>query len=231
MEEIKHKLEQWKSNLCLNINVVGLLSRNRIAYNHKALFRNWMIRECVCWRTHDLLSQAQLLFEKEHILGSRILIRSAIETMAVLVYLNLKTEQVVDNELNFIEYDQITRKLLLGSRNEPTKHSSINILSVLKHCDIKYPGIVGVYETLSENAHPNYEGICFGYSSVDFTNHEENFSNKWSYMWGEKHSPLMKLVIYVFETEYDDIWPELIKKIENWLEINDFKIQKQYKKT
>lgn len=229
MNEITQKLEQWKSNLCPQIKVGGLLSRNEIAYSHKALFRNWLIRECVCWRMHDLLSQAQLLFEKDHILGSRILIRSAIETIAVLVYLNVKSVQVVDGKLNFIEYDHITRKLLLGSRNESTKYSSINILSVLKHCDKKYPGIASVYETLSENAHPNYEGICFGYSSVDFTNHEENFSNKWSYMWGEKHAPLMKLIIYVFETEYDDIWPESIKKIETWVELNDLKIKKQYK--
>lgn len=225
MNEIVQILNHWQENLCVNIRIGGLLSRNSIAYKWKAPYRNWLIRECVSWRTHDLLSQAQLLFEKNHILGSRILIRCAIETVAILVYLNLKTEQVLTEVLNFHEYSIITSQLLLGSRNHSTKHSSINILSVLKQSDKKYPGIINAYDTLSENAHPNYEGICFGYSSVDFENHEENFSNKWLYMWSNKHEPLMKLVLYIFKTEYDEIWSELIKKLEHWIETNDKKLE------
>jgi hypothetical protein len=221
MHDIITNLKRFESCRCLNIKQGSLISRNEIAYNWKALYRNWLIRECVFWRTHDLLSQAQMLYENTQILGSRILIRSAIETIASLTYLNLKSELVLSGKLNFHEYDQLTRQLLLGTRNHSTKYESINILTVLKQSDKKYPGILEAFQTLSESAHPNYEGLCFGYCSLDRNNSEDIFSNKWQYMWGNKHIPLMKLIMYVLEVEYNERWPELIKRLEQWVEKND----------
>lgn len=230
MHEITSNLKRLESSRCLNIKLGDLVSRNKIAYKWKALYRNWLIRECVFWRTHDLLSQAQILYENSHILGSRILIRSAIETISSLTYLNLKSELVLSEELNFHEYDIVTRKLLIGTRNNTPKYDSISILTLLKQSDKKYPGILKAFKTLSESAHPNYEGLCFGYCSVDYDNYEENFSNKWQYMWGSKHIPLMKLTMYVLEIEYNERWPELIKRLEQWVETNDTFLEKTKEK-
>ncbi len=184
-----------------------------------------MLRECTFWRIHDLLSQAQILFKAQKILGSRILIRSALETLAVLIYLNYLTEKVIEEKQDFHEFSLITSRLLIGSRDKSTKHTSINILTVLKHSDKKYPGINNVFSTLSESTHPNWEGICYGYSRVDFENHENNFSNNWSEMWSNKHESLMKFVIKVFEHEYNELWPNLIKRLENWVENNDTNLE------
>ena len=221
MNEINKILHQWEKSRCENISLAGLISRNNIAYKWKAPYRSFLLRECVFWRIHDLLSQAHMLFECQKILGSRILIRSAIETVAVLIYLNLMTEKVLAGTVDFHEFSKTTSKLLIGSRDGSTKHSSINILTVLKHSNGKYPGINDVFATLSESAHPNWEGICYGYSRVDFKNHEDNFSNNWVEMWANKHEPLMRLVILTTETEYNDLWPDLMKRLEAWIEEND----------
>jgi hypothetical protein len=221
MNEISKNLRRLEDSRCLNISIGGLVSRSKVAYKWKAPYRSFLLRECVFWRVHDLLSQAHILFEAQHILGSRILIRSAIETVAILVYLNQMIENVILGALNFHEFSKTTSKLLLGSRDGTTKHTSINILTVLKQFDRKYPGITKVYDTLSESAHPNWEGICYGYARLDRENYEENFSNNWFQMWAEKHGPLMHFVMLAFESEYNDIWPGFMKRLEAWIETND----------
>ncbi len=221
MSEIEQILGNWKDSLCPEISVGGMVARNPIAHKWKASYRSLVLRETVFWRTHDLLTQAHFLFKAKHILGSRILIRSALESVATLIHLNQLTARVLDGSLNFHDFDEKTRRLLLGSRDGSTKHSSINIVTVLEHCEKKYKGLTNIYATLSECAHPNYEGVCFGYSSVDHERRETHFSNKWEAMWADKHESLVKLVCVVFESEYNDVWELQIEALEAWLVKHD----------
>ena len=221
MSETEQILRRWKDSLCANISVGGMLARNPIAHKWKATYRSLVLRESVSWRTHDLLTQAQMLYEAGHVLGSRILIRGALESVATLIYLNQLTARVLAGTLDFHTFEQMTRKLLLGSRDGSTKHMSMNIVSVLEQCEKKYDGITSMYATLSECAHPNYEGICFGYSEVDYERNETNFSNKWASMWADRHESLVKLVCAVFETEYNDVWKSQMEKLEAWLTMHD----------
>lgn len=225
MTEIEQTLERWKASRCQQVSVAGLLARSSVAHKWKATLRSITVRECVFWRVHDLLNQAHLLHQSKHTLGSRILIRSALESVATLIHLNQLTAQVLDGALNFHVFDQKTRNLLLGSRDGSTKHKSINIVTVLSHCEKKYKGISDIYATLSECAHPNYEGICIGYSEVNHERYETNFSNRWADMWSDRHEPLMKLISAVFESEYNEVWPALLGKLEQWLEKNDQELE------
>ena len=221
MTESELTLRRWKASLCESVSVGGMLARNPTAHKWKATYRSLVLREAVFWRTHDLLTQAHYLYEAKHILGSRILIRSALESVATLIHLNQLTARVLDGSLDFQIYEEKTLRLLLGSRDGSTKHSSINIVTVLEHCEKSYEGITKVYMTLSECAHPNYEGICFGYSDVDPKRHETHFSNKWEVMWADKHESLVKLVSKVFETEYNDVWAPQLDALEAWLVEHD----------
>mgnify|MGYP001062266921 CR=1 FL=1 len=221
MPEIEEILHRWKDTLCGNVSVGGVLARNPVAHKWKATHRSLVLRESVSWRTHDLLTQAQLLYEAGHILGSRILIRSALESVATLIYLNQLTSQVLTGALDFKTFEQKTSTLLLGSRDSSTKHTSMSIVSVLEKCEKKYNGITGIYATLSECAHPNFEGICFGYSDVDFECKETNFSNKWASMWADTHESLVKLVCTAFETEYNHVWKLQMEGLEAWLTTHD----------
>lgn len=217
MSKIEQLLQRWQSSLCRNISVGGLFSRNPTAHKWKATYRSLVLRESVFWRTHDLLTQAHLLFTQHHVLGSRILLRSALESVATLSYLNQMTERVHTGNLSFHDFSAKTSRLLLGSRNQSTKHSSINIVTVLDRCDKKYPGVANVYAVLSESAHPNFEGVCFGYSRVDHERDETNFANFWHDMWADRHESLVNLIATVFEHEYNDVWSEQIEQLEAWL--------------
>jgi len=144
MYEITQHLSNWEGSLCEKIAIADVYTRNPTAYKWKAFHRSIHLREAVFWRTHDLLTQAHTLFEAGHILGSRILIRSAIESIATLIYLNQLTEKVLVDKLNFHDFSDKTSRLLLGSRDKSTKHEAINIMSVLEQCEKRYPGITDV---------------------------------------------------------------------------------------
>lgn len=221
MDDIEQALDSWKGSLLSRIELAALYSRSPVAHKWKAPFRSLMLRESVAWRAHDLLAQAHALHKAGHTLGSRILIRSAVETIALLIYLNQLTKDVVAGSENFHLFSEKTSRLLLGSKDKSTKHESINILTVLKRADQKYPGVMDMYANLSESAHPNFEGICFGYSRVDHEKYETNFSNNWVSMYAEKHVPLMQLCILTFTSEYNDEWSTQFQNLEDWIVAND----------
>jgi hypothetical protein len=225
MSEIETTLLRWKQSLPDNVSVGGLLARDPIANRWKAMYRSLVLRETIFWRTHDLLTQAHLLHQSDLILGSRILIRSALESVAILVYLNQLTARVLAGTLSFHSFSDKTRQLLIGSRDGSTKHSSINIVTILERGEKKYPGLVGIYATLSECAHPNFEGVCFGYSEIDFSQHQTNFQNKWAAMWADRHESLVMLVCTVFETEYNDVWAPQNEQLEGWVTANNAELE------
>ena len=225
MNAIERNLINWKDSLLTSLPLVGLFSRNPTAYKWKAPFRCWTLRETVLWRTHDLMSQSYVLHQQGHGLGARILLRSGFETLAILIYLNQLLQLVLDGNLNFHVFGQKTSILLLGSKNKSTEHKSLNIMTIFDKCDKRYPGITRLYAELSESAHPNYEGLCAGYSKINHDEYETIFSNRWMEKYGEEHLRSMTLCMETFHYEYDTVWPGLISKLEHWIETNDAQLE------
>lgn len=221
MPNVADILANWQQSLCPRVEVAGLVARSPVAHKWKAPFRSLVLRETIFWRTHDLLSQSYELHVTQHSLGARILLRSAFETVATLVHLNQITAQVLEGTMGFHFFADKTVRLLLGSRDKSTKHEVINILTVLKHCEKTYPGIEGLYAALSESAHPNFEGMCFGYSRVDDENHVSEFSNNMCAMYEDKLVSAIQLCMAVFEHEYNNEWPRLFGRLETWIISND----------
>lgn len=225
MNAVEENLARWGNSLFPSIPVGGLLARNPIAYKWKAPFRSVMLREATFWRVHDLLTQSYALHQTGHALGARILLRSAFESLAILIYLNQIMQQVLDGKLSFFAFGQKTSALLFGSRNESTGIKALNILTVLEKCDKPYPGLKGLYEDLSESAHPNYEGLCKGYSRIDRNEYETVFSNRWTELYGDRHLGSMELCMETFHHEYNNVWADLIVKLETWIEENDAELE------
>ncbi len=225
MNAVEEALINWKNSLPKEVPLGRLIAISPIAYKWKALYRARILRETVFWRLYDLLEQSFVLHQQGYALGARILLRSGLETLATLIYLNQLKSLVVDGSLDFHEFGEKTATLLLGSRNETTKHKSISILTVLEKCDKRYPGIQVLYGDLCEAAHPNYEGTCFGYSSVDFDNHTTVFRNKWVGMYADKHLSSMQLCIMTFEHEYNEVSVRKSRGLEKWVEDNDAKLE------
>lgn len=221
MDTIEQNLANWQASLMATIPVGGLLSRNPIAYKWKASFRCWLLREATLWRASDLLTQSLVLHQQGHGLGARILLRSGFETLATLIYLNQRIERVLGGALDFHKFAEETSILLAGSRDGSTNHKSLNIITILNKCDERYPGLEILYGNLSESAHPNYEGLLAGYSKVDHDEFETQFSNRWMELHGASHLRLMEQCMMVFHHEYNDVWPDLMDRLESWIVRND----------
>lgn len=225
MNEVEQNLANWGASLFSSIPVGGLLSRNAVAYKWKSLFRVWMLRELAFWREHDLMVQSYALYHQGHGLGARILLRSGFETLATLTYLNLLIEQVIDDKLNFHVFGKKTTLLLLGSRNNEAMPDAINIITILEKCDKRYSGLIKIYEDLSESTHPNYEGLMGGYSTTNYDEYETTFSNRWMELHGHRHIDAMMLCMETFHHEYDSVWPDLVERLEDWVEARDAELE------
>jgi hypothetical protein len=223
--DIDSALEAWKDSLFPSIPLGGLYARNKVAHKWKATYRSFVLREAICWRLQDLMSQSWLLHQQGHGLGARILLRSALETLAMLIYLNQLMQGVLNRKLDFHVFSDKTTALLTGSRNDDAGPQAVNILTVLEKCDRRYPGIKSMYHDLSESAHPNWEGLCSGYSTVDHDQHETIFSNRWMELHGNRHPDLLVLCIQTFYDEYNDVWDSLFTRLENWIEENDDELE------
>ena len=225
MRHIDERLAAWKASLCKTVDIGGLFSRNSIAHKWQATYRSLTLRETISWRTQDLLEQSLLLYDSNHLLGARILLRSAFETLAILIYLNQLIRKVLAGTLDFHEFSEKTSTLLLGSRDSSTSHSAINIVTIIDNCNKKYPGIKDLYASLSESAHPNYEGTRIGYSVTDRENFITTYSNNWKSLFGKKHIQSIELCTHVFYTEYNEEWEEAFEELESWITQNDAQLE------
>lgn len=220
-EPVEHALERLRGSLLKKFDIAELFARNEVAHKWKATYRSLLLREAVFWRLEDLLIQSYALHKMGHALGALVLLRSSLETLATLIYLNQLTASVVDGTLDFRTFDEKARVLLLGSRNKSTDYSALSIQTILKKCAKRYDFIENFYADLSECAHPNYEGLIFGYSRPDRKNLVENFANHWSDMYSKTHEHKMSTVIMMFEREYNIVWPENFSALEAWLTKHD----------
>jgi hypothetical protein len=90
---------------------------------------------------------------------------------------------------------------------------------------VSYPGLMRIFESLSESAHPNYEGLMGGYSTTKYDEHETTFSNRWMELHGDRHIDAMMLCMRTFHHEYNSVWPELMEHLENYVTANDAELE------
>ena len=218
-------LALWRASRATRISVGSLSTRNPDVYKWKSPFEAWVLREVTSWRLHDLLTQCHLLYQQNHILGFRILLRSSIETLAILIYLNQSMEKVIREEISFDDFDKNVKRLILGSKDLSTRYQALNIMGILEKCDRYYSGIMSIYADLSESAHPNYRGLVGKYSKTDHDKMETNFLNRWSELNEDIHVCYMEFCIILFNHEYDIKWPDLMSRLEDWIMSNNVKLE------
>lgn len=224
-ETVESALARLKASRLTSFDIGGLFARNKVAHKWKATFRSLLLREAVLWRLEDLLQQSYALHKMGHALGALILLRSALETLATLIYLNQLTANVINGSLDFRTFGEKTGILLLGCRNKTTDHAALNIQTILQKCVRRYDFIEKFYADLSECAHPNYEGLILGYSRPDHENLIENFANHWANMYSMTHDHKMSTVIMMFEHEYNNVWPKHFSALEEWVVTHDAELE------
>lgn len=228
MKKISLIIEEWGKTLRHEIELGSLYSRNPIAHKWKATYRVVVLRELVIWRFVDLIEGILALSGSNNILGSKILLRSGIETVGILFYLNKKMECVVQGSESWKSFEETTNKLMLGSKNKSTNYESINVVTILvKHCGEKYPEISRIYTELSEAAHPNHEGMCLGYSYIDEVNYITKFKNLWREQEFSELEATLVLVMRWFELEYNSNFVEVFESLEDWICENNEKLERE----
>lgn len=227
MQNVAKELEGWNFSLCKKIKRDEVTALTATAHKWKATYRSKVLRELTFWRVTDLLNQMVVLSYSGHVLGARILLRSTIETLGILIYLNQKTKAVREGKVEFIKFSDMTSQLMLGSKNKTTRFEAINVTHTIleKWCEKKYPGIFSIYTGLCESAHPNYEGVCFGYSYVNEKEYETVFENRWTELYGDGLEKLTLAIMQVFEEEYHNVWPVEFEKLDEWLVDNDVRLE------
>lgn len=225
MDIISQGLKSLKDSLATSLDVGSVMARNAVAHKWKAPWRSILLREAVAWRTQDLLAQSHQLRSTGSLLGARILLRAAFETVAVLIYLNQSMHKVTAGKANYHEFSERTTALLLGSRNKSTAFESINIVGILKKADAIYPGLFSLYEALSESAHPNNEGLVLGYSTNDRKNYVTYFENKWKKDFISGHDDMLMDCLRIFQHEYDEEFTSAFEQLEAWIEANNTKLE------
>ena len=226
MHPIKKAIYQHQSSLCPEIDIIGLRKRNPVAHKWKVTYQSVCLRETVAWRFNDLLVQSWMLHENAHSLGARILLRSSLETIAILIFLNQLMENVVVGTIIFDDFMTKVLNLLTGSRDGSTDQKSTNIMTLLEKCEKKYAGIVKTYAWLSESAHPNYEGMRVCYSSTDPEKMITTFDNHANEHYSKSFEDGILTVLSIFEDEYNQ-WEVGFLNLESWLEKNDTRLTTQ----
>jgi hypothetical protein len=225
MDDLQNQLEQFRCSLCREVDVGGMFSRNSVVHKWKAPWRILLLREAAAWRLCELIQQSLDLSRLGGVLGARILLRAAFETLALLIYATRSMRLVVDGSVDFHDFSDKTTNLLLGSRDKSTPVESVNVLTVLASADKRYPGLRSWYDALCESAHPNYEGMLHGYSTADTSEYVTRFASRWNELHGEGHESVLRLCLGVFEFEYNREWTDAFEAFERWIEENDTLLQ------
>ena len=128
-------------------------------------FRVICFKNTLIHRVAHLSFESIELQEKNFFLSSLIIARSALETAALLFFLDKKIESSI--RINKTEeLESFIEKALIGSRNGDTEKESLNILTAIDHIEKEYQEFGYFYRDLSEYAHPNFAGLLGAYTRL-----------------------------------------------------------------
>lgn len=223
MDTLRERLKSWSASLPTEVAAGSMYARCPIAHKWKATFRIVLVRETSLWRMTDLGTSFLHLMDADDILAARIILRSACETASLLAYLNKKTLDVLNSSLSFEGFNEMTKQLLLGGKNDGDYFSPINVMTAIKHFAKDHPEIQSIYDRLSEDTHPNASGMIYAYSESNPEKLETQFLSKISRADATKNHTIASadLVFLCYEQQYNEVRPLRFEALEQWLRDND----------
>lgn len=171
----------------------------------------------------DLGNSFVQLIDSGNMLASRIILRSACETAALLAHLNKKTCDLIDGKITIDDFDTLTKVLLLGGKNDGDYVAPVNVMTAITHFAKESKEILNIYNRLSEDAHPNACGMIYAYSESNPADLETTFTPKISSsaVTREHTVASASLIFYCYEGQYNLFWPQRFEALEQWLRDND----------
>lgn len=209
----KKKKTLDESLLSIKIIIVGakgVLARSisMRAFSTKAKIPHKVhsIREVFGHRIINLSEVAYDLLQKVEIVPALIIIRSILESVAVLYFVKQKIERCINNN-SIGNFDDKVMRILFGSRDDTTSLKAIHILNTFDEWNKETPYIRQMYYDLCEFTHPNYSGSEGSYAKIDKDKlqvHYEKNTQKDSYPYNIAISSL-EVSLEHFVIFYDNI--------------------------
>jgi hypothetical protein len=219
---IQGSIKSWGESHCYELDLAGIYARNPTAHKWQVTYLCWVFREGIQWRIHSLISQSFKMANERMVLGSMIILRSAIETLSALIYVNRKTSDLIAGTLSFEDFQKVVAQLHLGDTSrEDAKHKPIRVMKMIKLAEETHEGILDLYDQLCQVVHPNLEGVAIGFSKADWDKFETRFGDFVEEKFGYDHMRPIGTTIKIFETEYNEVWTKNMVALEKWLVDND----------
>ncbi len=190
----------------------------------KIPFKVLSLREALLFRMSELSDATLKLYSNKHFVASCILARSAMETTALIFWLQSRISKVI-SEQSVGDIDDWLMRGLLGDREKTIigLRDALSVISAIDKVDAVYSGFRKGYDFLSEFSHPNWAGTYGSYGTDDRKNlriefHTSSKRNEWTFIIN-----YLIITLEIFTHHYNEIAPkrdEFIKICERELEKN-----------
>lgn len=223
LEDIRKRVSDWSALLRPEVSIDSLRARCEVAHRWNATFRTVLLREVSMWRMQRLGSSFVHLMDSGEVMSARIILRSAIETAAVLAYSNKKMSDLIEGKLHFSEFNEVTKCLLLGGRADGDLFEAKSVITIVNHFAKNHDVVKQGYERLSEDVHPNACGMILSHGDYDSENQSFGFHRKIDESDAAiNHTlSLADLTFILYEMNYVETWSDCFVGLERWLEEND----------
>jgi hypothetical protein len=131
----------------------------------KIPFKAISLREGLIHRASDLSGLACELYERRRIVPAIIMVRAVMETVAMLYFLYWRIDQVLTSQ-ELGDIDQFLMRGIFGWRDDTMPMQPLNVLTAIDRVDKQFEGYRGLYDELSEFAHPNWSGASGAYANL-----------------------------------------------------------------
>ncbi len=129
----------------------------------KDIYRHTLLIIGISNRTYELTESAIWAIDNNRPFTATNMLRSLIETLA---FCDNASKDLMKTD-NISEFEKKSEQLLMGSRDETTKHQAVNILTYIDHSVKTYPNLRKNYDDISELVHPNSASHFYSGKSED----------------------------------------------------------------
>lgn len=165
LERTVELIERFEASLPDRVDPAGMTHKSKLP------FKIMSLRELLIHRVTVLSRSALEQYKQELRVPAFILIRSVVETTAVLSRLTSELESFLESK-DIDTLDEFLIKGLDGGRkgDERATVASINVMTLVNHMDKQFEGFRNMYDVLCEYAHPNFMGTLDSFGRLDHEN-------------------------------------------------------------
>lgn len=208
--EINGQLEELKALKVNEIRVEGHLAKSKLAWKIATL------SQACLRRLVELAEATAFTWNQGYYISALTLARSVIETGAILCDIDENVKKHLDKEdlkgLDDFVMNRTFSTKLEDWLNKGKVYKATNILTIIQKKDRQLPGLLDVYNGLSEYAHPNHVGLSQHYGDLDRTNGTVSYKEH-SFLKAKFHSILCALTFIGFGYHAYKRLEESIKKV------------------